>query len=602
MRRITLPGRRTLPIPIRRPWIPYIILVISLLATIFATLYVNRTAYAIDQLRFESSAEQTQNTINNRLETYIALLRGGAGLLASSDTITEENFRLFVERLRLTERYPGVQGIGYAARVPNADRAAFEENIRLTKPEFTIKSPEEQDDYYPVIYLEPVNYKNNQAAVGYDMFSEPTRRDAMERARDTGTRAASGKVILIQENENRKQSGFLIYVPVYQGSTLPKTVEARREEIRGFVYSPFRADDLLTGIFGHDAKQIVHYQIYDGEELNMMNLLHDSRAIRNETNSDYEPRFKTTRTISVAGRTWTIAFANNEAFENQSQHGLAPFIFGLGLIISGVLFFLSRSQFVARATAERSAVQLMHSQKELQKAIGMRDDFISIASHELKTPVTSMKVYAEVMEKKFVKLKQKDAVAGMKKINMQIDKLTDLIQDLLDVTRIQSGKLAFHEAEFELSQAVKDVISNTQPITEKHQIVLKSAPKITVWGDKDRIGQVISNFLTNAIKYSPDAEKVVVRVVKKDGQATVSVQDFGIGIEQSHQKKIFSRFYRVTDRRGQTFPGLGIGLYICTEIIKRHNGSIAVESKYNKGSIFSFTLPIRTSKKSKTSR
>ena len=591
MQKVHVPMRRKIKLPIRRPWIPYIILGISLLITLLSTFYVVRSAEERDRLRFENAVQQTRNSINSRLETYIALLRGGSALYATRSEVTEEEFRLDVKRLRLDERYPGIQGIGYTPRIALDEKETFIQDAQAYGYEnFDITPQGARSEYFPIYFIEPLD-RRNRAAIGFDMSSDPVRRDAMERARDTGTRAASGKVTLVQEIDEKKQAGFLIYIPVYGGSADPPTVAERREQLLGFVYSPFRADDLLTGISGENTQQRISFKVYDGETTNENMLLHDSRTITNE-DASYNGRFRTTRQIDVAGEPWTLTFANDPLFEEESQSSFAPFILLCGLIISGLLFFISRSQFIARKNAEKAAAELFVSQKELQKAIGMRDNFISIASHELKTPVTSLKIYTEVMLRKFKKTDQKDELKNMTKMNTQIEKLSNLINDLLDVTRIQSGKLSFHEEVFDMNLHVKEIVESTQPVTDKHKLSYKGSANTMVLGDKDRIGQVVSNFLTNAIKYSPDANKVTISVTKKNNRAIVSVRDYGIGIDSTHLKKVFNRFYRVADSNEKTFPGLGIGLYICFEIIKRHNGEIDVQSIKGKGSTFTFSLPL----------
>lgn len=589
--------RRSIKLPIRRPWIPYIILAIALSITVIATLYVARSTYERDRLRFLNAVSLTRNNINNRLETYITLLRGSAGLFAAQPNVTEEEFHDYVDRIRLKLNYPGIQGIGYSVIVPEEEKDSFIAGVQAEgRTSFQIFPDRPSPLYNAILYLEPED-ERNQAAIGYDMSSEPIRRNAMEKARDSGLPTASGKVTLVQETNEKKQAGFLIYVPVYEDGVVPASEAERREKLIGYVYSPFRVDDLLTGIVGNQAMEIIAYQVYDGKDLKSENLLHDSKTLTLQPTQSYEPRFTAIRDVGVAGKTWTVVFSNHPSFDNASQQNLAPFILGVGLVISGLLFFLSRSQFVARKNAELYANKLLHSQKELEKAIGMRDTFISVASHELKTPVTSLKVYAEVLQRKFMKNNQTEASQNMKKMNAQINKLTTLILDLLDVTRIQTGKLAFQKEIFDLGEVVKESIASTQPLSDTHKIILKGASKLQVIGDRDRIGQVLNNFLTNAIKYSPNADKIIVNIGSSANKAHVSIQDFGIGINESQQKKIFNRFYRVSDKDEQTFPGLGIGLYICFEIIKRHHGTIQVKSTKGRGSTFTFFIPLEQSKK-----
>ena len=359
------------------------------------------------------------------------------------------------------------------------------------------------------------------------------------------------------------------------------------------MFSPFRVDDLLTGIIGNGTEQLIHFQVYDGDNVDPKQLLHDSQTVTGFKDPSYKPLYKETTTLEVAGKTWTLVYSNYPQFEAQSQRGLAPYILIAGLIMSGILFTLSRSQYLARTAAEQSVNKLFYSQRELKKAIGIRDNFISIASHELKTPVTSLKVYAEVLYRQFKQKGQTKEADYMDKMGYQIDKLTLLIHDLLDVTRLQSGKLALRIEEIDVVDVAREVIDGIRPTADVHEIVFKGTSKAIVLGDKDRLGQVLSNFLTNAIKYSPHAHRVNVNVSKDTKNVTVAVQDFGIGIAKQYQSKIFNRFYRVGDRKEQTFPGLGMGLYICHEIIKRHGGEINVKSVSGKGSTFSFTIPLK---------
>jgi len=224
-----------------------------------------------------------------------------------------------------------------------------------------------------------------------------------------------------------------------------------------------------------------------------------------------------------------------------------------------------------------------------QKAVTIRDEFISIASHELKTPVTSLKMYVQVTKKQ-IEAKGGDG-KNLEKMDNQVDKLTHLIQDLLNVSRFQAGMLDYNDDLFDLDALVDEVVDNIQPTTPKHLIKIDGILKKKVWGDKDRIGQVITNLLTNAVKYSPNADKVLITLTPELNFATVTVQDFGIGIDKQHLNKLFERFYRVNDMEEKTFPGLGLGLYISNEIIKRYGGKMKVVSQKGKGSQFSFTLP-----------
>lgn len=226
-------------------------------------------------------------------------------------------------------------------------------------------------------------------------------------------------------------------------------------------------------------------------------------------------------------------------------------------------------------------------QKQLQQ---QKDDFIAIASHELKTPVTSIKGFAQVLQK--IAEKQGDGMTAdmMARLNKQVNRLTYLIGDLLDVTKINAGQLQFNDDDFDLNQLATELTEDLQSTTETHKLKMHFDQMASVNGDKERIGQVITNLISNAIKYSPEADSVDVYLSVKENEILFSVQDHGIGIPADKLKKVFKQFYRVSQDAKNSFPGLGLGLFISAEIIRRQGGKIWAESE-GKGSTFSFTLP-----------
>ena len=227
----------------------------------------------------------------------------------------------------------------------------------------------------------------------------------------------------------------------------------------------------------------------------------------------------------------------------------------------------------------------------------LKDEFLGVASHELKTPVTSIKGYTQLLERRFRNDGDERSAALLQKMNVQLQKLTLLIEDLLDVTRIESGKLLFRYSSFDYNELMNEIVEETQRTTTKHTIIRKLSSTVTLSADRDRIGQVLSNLLTNAIKYSPRSETIIVKTVCTDDAIITSVRDFGIGISPEKQQHIFERFYRVEGETRATYPGLGLGLYISAEFVKRHNGSIWVESEEGKGTTFSFSLPLEDASK-----
>jgi len=220
-----------------------------------------------------------------------------------------------------------------------------------------------------------------------------------------------------------------------------------------------------------------------------------------------------------------------------------------------------------------------------------KDEFISVASHELKTPITSLRLLLQTMERTTAgSTEMKAFVASVKKSIRQVDKLSELIGDLLDVTKIQSGKMELQKTTFLLDELVKECCEEQQAQSARHKLVIEGDRDLMVFADRNRIEQVLVNLISNAIKYSPDSETVIVRVEKVIEGVKISVIDFGIGISANKVPLIFDRFYRV-DESSRRYAGLGLGLYISSEIIRRHDGYIDIKSEEGKGSTFWFVIP-----------
>ncbi|OAQ38754.1 hypothetical protein A5893_11945 [Pedobacter psychrophilus] len=231
----------------------------------------------------------------------------------------------------------------------------------------------------------------------------------------------------------------------------------------------------------------------------------------------------------------------------------------------------------------------IHDMKELDQ---QKDFFISMASHELRTPITSVKGYVQLLKNKYQNSEDAFLINALNILNKQVTTLTTLVTDLLDVSKIKSGSLLLKKSKFAINELVEDVIQEIQHINQHHQIIFCQETDKEVFADRESISQVLINFLTNAVKYSPDSLNVSVKSCIDNNYVKVAVTDKGIGLREEDKKKVFDRFYRVEGKNEKTFPGFGIGLFIASEIIRKHNGKIGVDSKMGQGATFYFELPI----------
>src|SRR5262245_49286001 len=342
--------------------LPYMILMLGLLCTLIVSYYFSKLSADQDQVRFDNSTQEINARVRTRIQTSIALLRAGTGLFAASEDVAANEFARFVDQIELQKNYPGTQGIGFSLRLNPSEVSALVDRMkRQGISDFKIHPDYPRSEYHTIIYLQPQDHRN-QVAIGYDMFTEGVRRQAMEQAANSGLPTASGKVELVQETDAQKQSGFLIYAPVYRNKSDTSTVEARRNALLGFVYSPFRADDFITSIVS-DKDYDVSFDIYDGDRVDPAQLLHRSSS------EPAKARLTNTTTLEVAGRRWTIAFTTKPSFDVASNRTLVTYTLAAGLFLSLLFFAVTRAEVYARARAEEAAIELAESEATIRNTL-----------------------------------------------------------------------------------------------------------------------------------------------------------------------------------------------------------------------------------------
>ena len=262
------------------------------------------------------------------------------------------------------------------------------------------------------------------------------------------------------------------------------------------------------------------------------------------------------------------------------------------LLLKVKTFYRIYEQSRALNEMQNALLEEIEFRKEAERK---KDEFISIASHELKTPLTSIKGYIQLLERSIDKGDIPTVKNRLYKVQDHIEKLNILVADLLDISKIESGKLKFNKKYFAIDPLLDNIIEVMQQSHPDFKIVKTESVCENVFGDEMRIEQVIVNFITNAIKYSPGTHEIQIFSRLCDGEIYIAVKDFGIGMSKEHQQKVFGKFYRV-EETSERFQGLGIGLFICQQIIQRHKGTIGVKSAPGKGSEFYFYLPLNQNK------
>ena len=583
------------------------VLAVTIILTLGITYMFYQSARSKDSIRFNNEVNRLQLTIENKINLYVALLKGGRGFIESNRVITRENFAEYVKSLDLGKNYTGVQGIGYAKVIKADERMLLTEKMKSEGYEdFQIFPAAEKDSYRVIVYLEPLNERNRKA-VGFDMSSETNQREALDWSRDLGEAASSGKVSLAQENEIDAQPGFLIYLPIYIDGKLPASVEERTRNITGYIYSPFHAKDFLSEVQNEKSTSDVLLKIFDGE-LNDNNLLAQNTDLQNETfQNQLEESYSAQREINVAGRKWIIQYTSLPAFAAQSSLGWSPLIFIIGTLFSFALFGMTYWETSARITLQSTAADLFEAEQQKQgllekeqaarlsaeQANKTKDEFIAVVSHELRTPLNAIAGWTRIL--KTEDLSENTKKLALEKIEKNLRSQTKLVEDLLEYSQIVSGTLKLEDREVNFSNVFEHTFSEIEPVAQEKSIELVKDNQLNghlILGDEDKIKIVIHNLLTNAVKFTHSGGKVETSLTENDGAIKMIIKDNGRGISPEFLPHIFDCFTQADASSTRNSGGFGLGLTISHHIVKLHNGEIKASSEgTGKGTTFTVKVP-----------
>ncbi|WP_312679129.1 hybrid sensor histidine kinase/response regulator [Stutzerimonas nitrititolerans] len=697
-----------------RNGIAWLVLAFTLLGQLLILQQLRANSDRAAEQQFELLVGKVTNAIEQRLIDHEQILFGAAGLFAASGEVSRAQWRAYVERQQLADRYPGIQGVGFSKVVRASEREAHEQSIRAEGfADYRIQPEGERPVYMPIVYLEPFNDRN-RAAFGYDMYAEPVRHQAMRQAASTGKSRISGKVILRQETHGKVQAGMLIYVPLYHPAMPLETAEQRMDALLGFAYSPYRMDDLMGGILGA-ADLNLSLRIYSGPTQQAEQLLFASKE-----HAPGDAAHSQDVQLNIYGGTWTLHMESLPAFEAgfSANEGLVAI---LGAGISLLLFFLISSLAFRQRRAEILAEQMTERIRENKRALQlseerlslalkgsndglwdlnlaadtfyasprtwhmlgyqpgelqlstrlweqvlvaedlprtraqlaqtmlsrldqftselrfrhkdgrtvpvlvrgyiqrdaqgqplrisgtsmdltehkrieqMKNDFVSTVSHELRTPLTSISgalglINGGALGEVPPAMQQMLDIA-----HRNSQRLGHLINDLLDMEKIAAGKMSFDMHEHSLYQLLEEALASNQAFAAQLGVncVLREAADVQVWVDASRLQQVLGNFLSNAIKYTPEGGEVSLHCSVPDAtHVRISVTDQGPGIAAEFRARVFEKFAQADASDSRQKGGTGLGLAITKEFIERMGGTVGFDTAEGQGTTFWCELPI----------
>lgn len=582
---------------------PLGVLVLSFLITIILTLLIQNTTLKEESVRFDYVTSRIAVALENRVRIYENVLIATRNIFLTAPFISRDDFRHFVDGFKLETRYPGIQGVGFTRFIPD-DRVSEHERA-MRKEGFKNYQiwPKVNDGNFAIIFLEPFDWRNKRA-LGYNMFSEPIRHDAMSRARDTGKPALSRKVLLVQETEQDPQAGFLLYVPVYVNNMPQSSVEERRRALKGFVYSPFRAGDLFKKISSEVRYEAtVRVRVFDGDERDSQHLLYDSHP----GHQDETGHLKKSIPIELAGHHWTLDLTSTSEFSKGGANRWAgPLVFLLGTIISFLVFFVAI--FAKKLTAQlrydlemkqKSEAELKNAHKAAEEANQAKSRFLASMSHEIRTPLGVILGYSELALETFDL--EKELRNYLRTIQRNGQQLVTLVGEILDLSKIEANKMDLEIIEFPFTKTIEEVCFSLQLRAEEKGISLVFDPgeplPQTIQSDITKFRQILVNLIGNAVKFTSKGEvRVSARMISEPivGEPMtleILVTDTGIGISPKFIDRMFQPFVQEDSSTTRKFGGTGLGLVLSKQLAQMLGGDVQLRSTIlGKGSTFAFLL------------
>ncbi len=652
---------------------PYFPLVLVVSAGLLVSLALSVTIEVWHRARLQEEFNQAAGRYAEVLERGIGesldVVRGIRNLYAASQNVERQGFRAFLQET--LSHHPEIRALGWVPRVLESDRAAFEETAwREGFPDFQFTEQDAQGHlvrasmrkaYFPVFYVEP--FEERQALLGFDYGSNVHRREAMERARETGTAAGTSWLPLVDDPD---QYGLIVFQPIYRIGMPHGTLEERRQHLAGFATVVFRITDVVDTSLMPLGRGDIDVYLYDKAETGDGSPVYvrDARGSRIVPWTQASGRLsrrdglRWATVLEVGGRNWELQCRSTPQFMDAHRSWAPWAVLAIGLLATllvGGYFFLTISQSteverlvlertrdlrtannqLRKEIAEREEIErrlqdqaktlersnaelaerdrvmrslledletskqrleeqselLKKTNTQLEEMAALKDDFISKVSHELRTPLTSIKEGLGLLIDNALGETTAEQQDFLKTMDGDIDRLAEMINNMLDIAKIEAGRMRLNRARVEVRELIDSLVRSCKPLLATRYVRVESRERLEVFIDRNRMIQVLTNLLSNAIKVTPDEGAITFRAFRKDGMVAIAVQDEGPGISPEDLPKLFQKFSQVGPQGAGRVRGTGLGLVVCKELAECHGGSINVESELGRGTTFTVMLP-----------
>jgi signal transduction histidine kinase/ActR/RegA family two-component response regulator len=576
--------------------------------TLTAAVVFNSRSQALEsgRVRFERLTERMVDEVQRRVNLPLYGLNGITGLYAASSNVERHEFRTFVTRHDLAQEFPGVLAFGIVERVPRAKLDEFVRRERKDVPSFRVRTRGDAPDLFPIKFLEPL--VSNEAALGYDIGSEPVRRATVERAMRTGRPALTQAIHLVQHAE--RNVGFLYLVPIYRNGTKLRTPAEREAALVGLAYAPLLVDRVFDGL-EQAGTELLDLDVFDGPvastSMQMIDTGNDESVADDAAlAAQYAERiFHAERHVTIGGREWTLVLTSTPHFEATIETANA-YLFGatgfvVSLLLAMMLWTLGTARDRALGLAREMTIDLETARLRADAASRAKSEFLANMSHEIRTPLTAIVGYADVLRD------EGEADWPLERRRQTLDTicaagrhLLTVVNDLLDLSKIEVGRMNIETVETPLLRMLCEIESLMRPrATEKGLAIatrLAGAVPDRVMSDPTRLRQILINLVGNAVKFTDRGSiSIEAHSVERGGaeRLVIDVEDTGPGIDPERATRLFAAFAQGDASVTRRFGGTGLGLALCYRFADLLGGSVSLaRTELGRGSCFRVDLPL----------
>ena len=619
--RLTWRGRTITALPI----LAMLTLMLPLGLTFYAWKLISEHHHKASVTEFDTLALESEKALQHRLHSYAQALLGAEALIRAAGSVSHTSWRHYVSAIKARENFPGFHGVGYIADVKSDNLPDFLSARQREGPsDFAIHPQTERLPYFIITYIEPIEI--NKQALGLNIAFEENRRAAAILARDTGKQAITKRLLLLQDET--RSPAFMLLHPVYARDTTFDTVEARRAVFRGWIYAPFVGQNFMRDLTQSQGAKL-DISVYDGEVEDDRGLIYASQTIEKSRT----PSFRVSKKLHLMQQSWTLVWTSTPAYEAMESNREPEIVLLAGLVFTALLgaFFsvmARRSEIVQRLVAEQTKLlkiqhaELAGAQEELwhinenlelrvaertadlqkarkaaEAANRVKSDFLSNISHELRTPMHVILNCAKIGMTHLETGNLPKIHQYLNNIRMSGERLSYLLNDLLDLSRMEARKVNLNSQRCNLFDILQLSVAELETLKAEKNINLvlhSSTADPNVYCDRQQILQVFINLYSNAIKYSPVGGTIAITIAdaateQRTPALLCSVEDQGIGIPPNELVMVFDKFVQSSKTKTGA-GGTGLGLAICQEIVELHKGKIWAENGPAGGARFQLLL------------